>query len=108
MPALSRQRCLFHARREAAARCPGCGRYFCRECVTEHRGRVVCAACLNGRAEGPGASRHLLRRLARPLQCAVGILLVWFCFFYLGQALVSVPSRFHDGSIWSDLTGGTP
>ena len=43
---LSAQRCFNHAGREAVARCPECSRYFCRECISEHRGRVVCAGCL--------------------------------------------------------------
>ena len=43
---LSLQRCRNHAEREAVARCPGCGHHFCRECVTEHDDRILCAACL--------------------------------------------------------------
>jgi hypothetical protein len=103
MSDLDRQRCLFHPRREAVARCPGCGRYFCRECITEHRGRVICAACLNGAADGAGTDRKLWRRVVRPLQCGLGVLLVWMCFYYLGQSLIAIPSRFHDGSVWTKI-----
>ncbi len=39
-------RCAYHHGREAAARCPSCHRDYCRECVTEHRGRLLCITCL--------------------------------------------------------------
>ena len=41
------QRCWNHEAREAACRCPACGRSYCRECVSEHEGRLLCAACLS-------------------------------------------------------------
>ena len=28
------------------ARCPSCGNFFCRECITEHDELILCAACL--------------------------------------------------------------
>ncbi|MCI0613826.1 rhomboid family protein, partial [bacterium] len=40
---ISKQRCFFHSQREAVVRCPECGRYYCRECVTEHLDRLLCA-----------------------------------------------------------------
>jgi hypothetical protein len=46
MTAVAHQRCLHHHEREAVARCPECGHYFCRECITEHDERVICASCL--------------------------------------------------------------
>jgi len=39
-------RCRRHPERPAAARCPECGEPHCRECVVEHEGRILCAACL--------------------------------------------------------------
>ena len=46
MAAVALQRCLHHGEREAIARCPECGSFFCRECITEHDERVLCASCL--------------------------------------------------------------
>ena len=46
MAALLANRCLHHPVREAVARCPECGQFFCRECITEHEDRVVCSSCL--------------------------------------------------------------
>ncbi len=43
---LRHARCHFHKEREAAARCPHCGRDFCRECITDFDGVVYCRPCL--------------------------------------------------------------
>ncbi len=101
---LERRRCAHHADREAVARCPACQRFFCRECVAEHDGRVLCARCLAWSNDRRVTRRVLLRRLAPLLQLALGLLLLWGCFFYLGQALILVPDHFHEGTIWP--TGG--
>jgi formylmethanofuran dehydrogenase subunit E len=44
-------RCQRHPGREAAARCPSCQQSFCRECITEHEGRMLCLACLTKRSQ---------------------------------------------------------
>jgi hypothetical protein len=100
VPELVHQRCYRHRQREAAARCLGCERFFCRECVTEHRGRVLCSDCLTkGPDASPGAdSKSVL--VLRFLQFAGGSLLIWFVFYLLGYLLLSIPSAFHDGTIW--------
>ena len=61
---LTFQRCFNHAAREAVARCPACGHYFCRECITEHDDRVICAACLRKLARVPLLQRRGLFRTA--------------------------------------------
>lgn len=100
MEHLSEQRCFNHRQREAAARCPGCRRYFCRECVTEHEDRVLCSACLSHEA---GPSRPAAGRFALIFRCwqfAAGGLVVWLFFYLLGRALLAIPSEFHEGTIW--------
>ena len=94
---LSRKRCLNHPAREAAARCPECLRYFCRECVTEHGDRAICAACLRRLArEAAAGPRRRLAAMGRGGRLLVGILAAWFFFYLLGQALLSRPDRFHE------------
>ena len=100
MEDLLHQRCFNHLRREAVARCPECGRFFCRECVTEHEDKVLCAACL-GRKSAPDASA-LMRwgPLARMTQFLLGLALIWIFFYYMGQLLLALPSAFHEGTLW--------
>lgn len=100
MPDLLNQRCFNHAQREAVARCPECGHFFCRECVTEHDDRVVCSVCLKALARAPLGHRHAFRKFSRAAQCLAGFILAWFFFFLIGQALLQIPSSFHEGALW--------
>jgi len=99
-PDLTNQRCLNHAQREAVARCPGCGHYFCRECITEPDDRVICAACLRKLAWVPLLQRRGLTGLVRVGQCVLGMLAAWFFFYLLGEALLALPMSFHEGTLW--------
>jgi uncharacterized paraquat-inducible protein A len=96
---LIRARCVVHARREAAARCPECRRFFCRECVTEHGDRAICAACLD-RLARTGADRRRTSFLAaaRAGQVLLGIVAAWFFFYMVGEFLSSLPDTFHETS----------
>jgi len=97
---LAHQRCFNHAAREAVARCPECGQYFCRECITEHDDRVVCAACLKKLTRQPPPRHTALVRLLRLARCAFGILIAWFFFFLIGESLLRLPTTFHEGTLW--------
>lgn len=102
MSDLAHQRCFHHPRREAVARCPECGRFYCRECVTEHEGRVLCAACLAVGAEAHGAvGKSWLAAPAGFLVCLVGGLLLWGFFYGLGRVVLSIPAPFHQGTFWT-------
>ncbi len=97
---LLHQKCFNHAQREAAACCLGCGRFFCRECVTEHQGRMICAPCLS--AQTRPASRHAgaFRTLVGLAQFAGGVAAAAVFFYLAGSVLVSLPDSFHEGSLW--------
>ncbi len=92
------ERCSNHPSREAVARCPECKRYFCRECISEHEGRVVCAFCLK-RLGTKVIRRHRLAGLVRVVQVLMGVLLLWSSFYLLGRALLTIPSSFHELSV---------
>ena len=92
MAVLTQQRCFEHPEREAASRCPGCRRYFYRECVTEHDGRVTCQSCLRKAA----AAAVTKRRNIAPALALFGFVTVWFFFYGLGELLVLIPSEVHD------------
>ena len=100
MQNLTHQRCFNHATREAVARCPECRQCFCRECVTEHEDRVLCAACLKKLTRTSDAKRSALLGLWRVAQCAFSVLIAWFFFFLIGEALLSLPDSFHEGTVW--------
>ncbi len=100
MPSLTLQRCLNHAEREAVARCPECTQFFCRECVTEHDDRVLCAACLKKLARTPLTRRPVFANVVRLVQCALGVFVVWFFFFVIGEKLSKEPNSFHEDTLW--------
>jgi hypothetical protein len=102
---LARQRCLLHPLREAAARCPSCREFFCRECVTEHEARFICASCLRklvaARGEKKTARTVLAAAFAAVRLCAA-LVLVWLAFYLVGLSLARAPSTFHDGTMWGE------
>ena len=100
MPDLSLQRCFNHLAREAVARCPSCAQFYCRECITEHDDRVICAACLRKLAHVPLTQRTGFLLLFRVGQGLMGLLLVWFFFYLLGETLLGLPTSFHEGTLW--------
>jgi len=92
---LLQQRCVHHISREAAAKCPVCGLFFCRECVTEHDGRMTCTSCV---AAIQGPTEH--RRTSRILMAAGaggGILLAWIVLYEAGMWLAQMPDSFYGG-----------
>ncbi|MBI5725996.1 MAG: rhomboid family protein [Planctomycetes bacterium] len=100
---ISRQRCFNHASREAAARCPACRRYFCRECVTEHGGRLLCAGCLRGSGEvrrSGGSLAGALSMAGRLVLCAISLAAGGWIFYLLGRLLICLPNQFHEGTFW--------
>ncbi|MDB5050790.1 MAG: rhomboid family protein [Fibrobacteres bacterium] len=104
MPSLAYQKCLNHGEREAVARCPQCRSHFCRECVSEHRGRILCAQCLAKAALAE--ERNPGWRLAWiPVGAAAGIAMAWLFFLTLGKLLVLIPASYHDGA-WAHETQG--
>ena len=97
---LFEQRCANHADREAAARCLECGRFFCRECVTEHRGRLLCAACLGRTARPPLRRRLHLAWVGRAAALVAAFFFAWVFFYSLGRNLARIPVAVHEGTVW--------
>ena len=98
--ALALQRCFNHVQREAVARCPSCAQFFCRECITEHDDRVICAACLKKLARVSFVKSRAFARAVQFAHCLLGLLAAWFVFYLIGEALVAMPASFHEGTIW--------
>jgi hypothetical protein len=97
---LRQRRCDNHPQREASARCPECGRFFCRECITEHDDRVLCASCLAKlsvrKIAGP-AAWALAPRLGLAL---VAVVVIYAVLLLIGSLLSSIPSHFHSQGGW--------
>ena len=105
-PDLTRTRCSVHVQREAAARCPECRHFFCRECVTEHGDRAICADCLGRLARtGIHGGRRSFHLFVRAAQILLGILTAWFFFYMVGAFLSSLPDNFHETSRGTGVPG---
>ena len=87
------QRCWNHEAREAVCRCPRCARSFCRECVTEHESRLLCAACLRLEAQAMAVRRRGLRRFARAGAALAGVILAWAIFFCAAESVIAITER---------------
>lgn len=110
MTALARQICLNHPQREAVARCVECTRFFCRECIADHEGRLLCASCLHKLAHaGVKAVRRWPARLGAIAKSLAAFTLGWLIFYTVGRALLQLPSTFHEdeffNSTWARLKG---
>lgn len=100
MPALVSQRCLNHSTREAVARCPECGCFYCRECVTEHDDRIICASCLKKLAQQAEAKPRRKLNLWPAFQGLSGVFLACFVFYVIGRILLAIPTEYHNQAIW--------
>ena len=100
---LALQRCFNHAQREAVARCPECGQFFCRECITEHDDRILCAACLRQASRSVEKDRHPFRVLGRAGLSLAGLLTAALFFYWIGQILLLIPTSFHDETLWKSI-----
>lgn len=102
---LRKTKCLNHEGREAVARCPACGNFFCRECITEHDHRVICASCLKKLlADAPSENPRRMglggRTIKAGAKCLFGLVVAWLFFYAIGQVLLMIPDSFHSGKLW--------
>lgn len=97
MTTLARQRCFHHPGREAVSQCRRCARFYCRECVTEHDGRLMCAACIAAAAAEIAKPRQPITQWLLPAGAAAGIVLAWLFFHYFGVVLAKIPAAWHEG-----------
>ncbi len=95
--------CHHHPERDSVARCPSCGLVFCRECVVEHDGKILCASCMRNAvksAQVPVRKKLNLGPWVLGLKFVVALFFLWFCFFGVGRMLLKMPASYHDGSVW--------
>ena len=102
MSTFALQRCLHHLEREAVARCTSCTQHFCRECIVEHDGRVICSECRGKLLQKSGTTISIGKRLGTWSMWR-SIFVFWFCIYLFGKTLLLIPSSFHEGDVWKDL-----
>ncbi len=100
---LTRKRCVNHSHREAAAKCPECNKFYCRECVTEHENKVLCATCLASDFSENKDKSINLKFLKHILIFLFSFLLLWLLYYYFGQLLLTISPDVHEGYFWEKL-----
>lgn len=94
MTAFAAKRCFVHPGREAASFCMACRRPFCRECVTEHDGRLTCASCIAKLDTAESRRTQRFARLGTATSVLAAVAFSWLFFYMLGRACLLVePSR---------------
>jgi hypothetical protein len=101
---VARAACFQHPQREAAARCVGCGKPFCRECITALDRRMYCASCFKEKTEKKTKRKRDWFVLTTSVQFVFGLLLLWLTAYLVGRALVDLPTSFHEGTVWEKMT----
>lgn len=99
---ISQQKCFTHPNREAVAQCPNCHRTFCRECVTEHDDKVLCALCLKKITE-QSHKKEKPKLVNTIFSYFLSLFILWFLFFMLGKMLLLIPDSFHEGTFWKSF-----
>ena len=65
---------------------------------------MLCASCI---AALTGDSDRSTRRIpwAAPLQFGGALIVLWMCFYTIGQVLLTIPSTYHDNqeTLWDQL-----
>jgi len=84
---LKHKRCFNHAEREAAARCPSCKHDFCRECITEHDGKMLCVNCLKKTSKKKKSQKKLIVPIIYTLMLIAALMMIFLCFIWLGRSI---------------------
>jgi len=95
---LALARCMLHGSREAAGRCTGCKKHFCRECLLEIDGKLTCSKCLHVEEE-KATSRFSLAKILSGANLFLGILALWLIFYFVGRTLLNISDLFHQSFI---------
>ena len=100
---VNRAECFLHPQREAAARCVGCGRSYCRECVTALDRRMFCAACFKEKTDVKVSRKRDWFLITTLAQFVIGSFGLWLTAYMIGRVLLELPSGFHEGTIWERM-----
>ena len=97
--ALRHKKCFNHQKREAVAVCPSCTRVYCRECILEHKKKMICSNCLEKSLEKKESKAlPFIKKLGHTVVALTMFVVLWFIFYFIGQLLLMVPVEYLDGS----------
>lgn len=100
---VNRARCLLHPGREAVARCVGCATFFCRECVSEHGGTMLCASCIEAQTAPPEEGRTWSLSPFPIIQIFLGLCALWLLAYGAGLLLLKIPAPIHTGEFFETI-----
>jgi hypothetical protein len=107
VPAPLSHTCHRHPDRPAAARCTSCKRSYCRECIVDHKGRILCGPCLEHLFASKGDTRSTpfwrtgARVAARLVVLAAAAVLVFEWFHALGGGFKRVDGWIENALAWT-------
>lgn len=103
MKNLNATKCFFHGTREAEARCPTCGHFYCRECVTFFDGKLVCSSCIaKSNPETKPVQKSSFRKIVSFLPLSFYFFLLWVVFYLVGYRLMQVWADTHNQNVWEE------
>lgn len=94
---LRKRKCANHESREAVARCPECRKDFCRECITEHKNKMLCTNCLREITQKKDARKRKMEIVFAMFLFFIGMLISYYFFFGLASIFSEIPDQFHNG-----------
>jgi hypothetical protein len=65
---------------------------------------MYCVTCLREKTAKKQSKKRDWFLLTSSLQLLLGLLLLWIAAYYMGRLLLSVPTEFHEGSVWKKVT----
>jgi len=45
-------------------------------------------------------TRRTLGKLFAPMPVAIGLIIAWLFFYLAGRVFISIPARYHEGTVW--------
>lgn len=61
---------------------------------------MLCAECFKAKTKTGEKKKRDWFLLSTATQLFMGVLVLWFTVYLMGRVLVSLPSAFHEGTVW--------
>jgi len=101
--AIYSKRCVNHSSRESVAICPVCSKTYCRECITEHKGKMLCRNCLEEQIQKNNKAKKNRTKIKATIMIVLFVTAFfssWFFFALTGYFLASMPQKYHLSKIF--------